>query len=238
MEWGLPWSPAVLTARLPITPPRSSPPSTPPIPPFSHTEYYLEDALEQTRFRVTRPSSHGGSRDGPGGKKEVKDKAAPIPRGLEEYSEQTRAGLAAIDEATINYELIGSVVEHVIATKFSKGPAQAILIFASGAEEIDKVVRQLRSSRQPLHVLPLHGGLPPAQQSAVFQRPPKGATAQSAVKHRAVLGRGRPARARRGRHSTFLAPLCPSWPLVHASPADLLPPPCRLHQGGGGHQCG
>ncbi|KFM23075.1 Putative ATP-dependent RNA helicase DHX57 [Auxenochlorella protothecoides] len=146
------------------------------IPGFTHpvTEYYLEDALEQTRFRVTRPSSHGGSRDGPGGKKEVKDKAAPIPRGLEEYSEQTRAGLAAIDEATINYELIGSVVEHVIATKFSKGPAQAILIFASGAEEIDKVVRQLRSSRQPLHVLPLHGGLPPAQQSAVFQRPPKG----------------------------------------------------------------
>ncbi|KAL6770675.1 hypothetical protein ACKKBF_B32175 [Auxenochlorella protothecoides x Auxenochlorella symbiontica] len=146
------------------------------IPGFTHpvTEYYLEDALEQTRFRVTRPPSRGSSRDGPGGKKEVKDKAAPVPRGLEEYSEQTRAGLAAIDEATINYELIGSVVEHVITTEFSKGPAQAILIFASGAEEIDKVVRQLRSSRQPLHVLPLHGGLPPAQQSAVFQRPPKG----------------------------------------------------------------
>lgn len=50
-----------------------------------------------------------------------------------------------------------------------------------GAPEIDKLVRQLQTSRKLLEVggrgvrvLPLHGGLPPSVQSKVFERPPKG----------------------------------------------------------------
>lgn len=50
-----------------------------------------------------------------------------------------------------------------------------------GASEIDRLVRQLQSSPKlaamtckGLRILPLHGGLSPATQSRVFERPPPG----------------------------------------------------------------
>jgi hypothetical protein len=86
----------------------------------------------------------------------------------------------------INYDLVEALVGHVVearqAQQAQRGGAAAILIFAPGAEEINRICRALQSSPRvraaagggSLWVLPLHGGLPPAQQARVFDRPPKG----------------------------------------------------------------
>lgn len=78
--------------------------------------------------------------------------------------------------------LVARVVEERQAQQAQRGAAAAILIFAPGAEEISKICRGLQGSPRVgraaggggVWVLPLHGGLPPAQQAKVFERPPKG----------------------------------------------------------------
>lgn len=80
---------------------------------------------------------------------------------------------------------MGHVVEARQAQQAQQGGAAAILIFATGAEEINRVVRALQGSPRvrsaarggALWVLPLHGGLPPSQQARVFDRPPQGGCA-------------------------------------------------------------
>ena len=90
----------------------------------------------------------------------------------------------------VNYDLVEALVSHVVearqAQQAQQGAAAAILIFAPGAEEINRVCRALQGSPRlrstapagatagALWVLPLHGGLPPAQQARVFDRPPRG----------------------------------------------------------------
>jgi ATP-dependent RNA helicase DHX57 len=105
------------------------------------------------------------------------------------YSSETIHSLRNIDESLVNYDLIEALVAHV-AAKSSLGSssknqnnkeANAILIFAPGADEIGRVVRALENSPRlaaaapgGLRVLPLHGGLPPSHQTRVFERPPPG----------------------------------------------------------------
>jgi ATP-dependent RNA helicase DHX57 len=119
-----------------------------------------------------------------------------------EYSQQTVQSLCNIDESAVNHELIEALVVHVASTQHvaadddAHAPKRtgsehtaaassangAILIFAPGAEEIGRIVRTLQSSPRlaaaanphGVRVLPLHGALPPSQQTLVFQRPQRG----------------------------------------------------------------
>ncbi|CAL8471800.1 g11342 [Coccomyxa elongata] len=95
-----------------------------------------------------------------------------------QYSAATLRSLATVDESLINYELLESLVCHVVSTQQLDSDANAILIFLPGAPEISRLVRALQGSSrlkqaasgQALRILPLHGSLPPEQQSRVFQK--------------------------------------------------------------------
>ena len=108
----------------------------------------------------------------------------------QQYSRETLHSLRFIDETLVNYDLIEALVTRIASQSMLKKsttaaqsprPPNAILIFAPGADEIGRIVRALHSSPKlaaaspgGVRVLPLHGGLPPSQQTLVFERPPPG----------------------------------------------------------------
>ena len=169
------------------------------IPGFTHpvTDLFLEDALESTGFIVGKTSKYAkknagkkGGNGGEGGDQEEDEAALSEDKSSSSrYSPDTMQSLRNVDESLINYDLIEAVVAHVAAksmassnSKGSKGgEANAILVFAPGAEEINRIIRTLQDSPKlaaaspgGVRTLPLHGGLPPSHQSRVFERPPPG----------------------------------------------------------------
>ncbi len=89
------------------------------------------------------------------------------------YGKNVISSLANVDESITNYELIGDLIEY-ICTLEEDG---AILVFLSGLGEIKSAMEEI-SKRQGLSdntvVFPLHSSLSNAEQTAIFQRPPKG----------------------------------------------------------------
>ncbi len=61
-----------------------------------------------------------------------------------QYSAATLRSLSNVDEALINYELLESLVAHVVSSQQPDSAANAILIFLPGASEISKLVRALQ----------------------------------------------------------------------------------------------
>jgi ATP-dependent RNA helicase DHX57 len=165
------------------------------IPGFTHpvTDMFLEDALEATGFIVGKTSKWAKKS---AGKKENEedvesnDAAAHGGGGKNNYSYETIHSLRNIDESLVNYDLIEALIAHVAANsslgnssknKNNNREANAILIFAPGADEISRIVRALENSSRlaaaapgGIRALPLHGGLPPSHQTRVFERPPPG----------------------------------------------------------------
>lgn len=75
-----------------------------------------------------------------------------------------------VDETSIDYDLVAQLVRYIITNRDPSDDG-SILIFLPGAPEIDraldivkKVTREL-----PVQLLPLHGGLHPAEQNRVFR---------------------------------------------------------------------
>ena len=168
------------------------PPPVISIPGFTHPvrDYFLEDVVEMTDYQIGKTSKWA--------KKNVKGEDVLVDQyKAAGYSDTTSRSMAIIDESTINVELIESLVclalkqnaEHAFGkndrgnTKGSKQSGNnAILVFVPGAYLITKLVKALSSSLEisrsgfKVMALPLHGGLPPSQQSKVFDRPPPGVT--------------------------------------------------------------
>lgn len=164
------------------------------IPGFTYPvqDLFLEDVLESTGFVVgksskwalknsnnSNKSSSGGDKGGGDGDNKKSDAAANTSSLSidNHYSDQTRKSLVNIDESLVNYELIEQLVAYILKSNTHQGGS--LLIFAPGADEISKICRILststklqQSSASSLRILPLHGGLPPTQQSRVFDRPP------------------------------------------------------------------
>jgi ATP-dependent RNA helicase DHX57 len=153
------------------------------IPGFTHPvkDFFLEDVVEMTGYQVGRSSKWA--------KKNISDERreqniADFLSQFTGYSESTAKTMAVIDETIINYDIIVDLVSSVLkdgAQKFTQGGSLgAILVFVPGAYLINKLVKTLSSSAaisrngHQVLVLPLHGGLPPSQQSKVFERPPPG----------------------------------------------------------------
>ncbi len=61
-----------------------------------------------------------------------------------QYSATTLRSLATVDESLINYELLESLVCHVVSTQQPDSDANAILIFLPGSPEISRLVRMLQ----------------------------------------------------------------------------------------------
>jgi len=167
------------------------------IPGFTHpvTDMFLEDALEATGFMVGKTSKWAKKTAGKKDEDSEEERnGAVIEDGSHRssYSSETMHTLRNIDESLVNYDLIEALVSHLAANsslgsnnnaknKSNTKEANAILIFAPGADEISRVVRALENSSRlaaaapgGIRALPLHGGLPPSHQTRVFERPPPG----------------------------------------------------------------
>ena len=127
---------------------------------FPVQDFFLEDVLELTRFV---PSKRKG-----GDKIEKEDLTDDLDtREINGISMSTL--VARVDETSVDYRLISSLVKHIISNK-DKNDDGSILVFLPGAPEISKALETVARdmSTFPLVLLPLHGGLQPKEQSKVF----------------------------------------------------------------------
>ena len=63
----------------------------------------------------------------------------------QEYSQATARSLQNVDESLINYELLETLVSHVVSSQqATSSEANAILIFLPGVPEISRLVRALQ----------------------------------------------------------------------------------------------
>ena len=80
----------------------------------------------------------------------------------------------ALDAAEVDGALLLATIEHVVLN----GVPGAVLVFLSGAREIERCCAEIEGSRRlrevPLRVVPLHGSLPPAAQRRAFEVAPPG----------------------------------------------------------------
>jgi ATP-dependent RNA helicase DHX57 len=79
-----------------------------------------------------------------------------------------------VDETRTDYDLLGQLVRHLVKEK-TMGPDGSILVFLSGAPEINqaKITIEKVTRGMSILLLPLHGGLQPKEQNAVFPPAPK-----------------------------------------------------------------
>jgi HrpA-like RNA helicase len=63
----------------------------------------------------------------------------------QEYSQATARSLQNVDESLINYELMETLISHVVSSQqVTSSEANAILIFLPGMPEISRLVRALQ----------------------------------------------------------------------------------------------
>lgn len=121
---------------------------------FPVTDIYLDDIIRETKF---------------------------VPKSLaleDESVTSDEVGRIIISLRNgVDYSLVAHVVDH-IHSKLSaeKNHQGSILVFLSGAAEIDNCIATIKSSAKgsQFHALPLHASLTPAEQRRVFDRAPPG----------------------------------------------------------------
>lgn len=116
---------------------------------FPVTDYYLDDVIQTTKY---------------------------MPKSLMDEDGVTSDNVGRVIIALrngIDYSLIAHVVNHIDG---QLPPSGSILIFMSGAAEIDNAIASIQSSSNgsKYHTLPLHASLTPAEQRRVFDKAPKG----------------------------------------------------------------
>jgi ATP-dependent RNA helicase DHX57 len=170
---------------------------------FPVQRFFLEDIVEMTRYRIDDSSPFANAADPKAVRMRNKNKnkhLSDIDAALEEfeeelelenaatdvvaqrrgpnggpaYSQETLLTVARMNPDMINYELIDYLVEYIDNTYRFEG---AILIFLPGLAEIQRCIDELRSNRNlnsrcVFHNL--HSSLGSSEQSAVFNRPPRG----------------------------------------------------------------
>ncbi|PUZ38696.1 hypothetical protein GQ55_9G217400 [Panicum hallii var. hallii] len=147
---------------------------------FPVTEFFLEDVLEKTRYKIKseRDSSAGSSR-----KKRLSSvKSDPLSDLFEDididkeygnYSITTRQSLEAWSAAELDLSLVENTIEYICRYE-AEG---AILVFLTGWDEISKLLDKIKGntflgSSNRFLVLPLHGSMPTVNQREIFDRPP------------------------------------------------------------------
>jgi len=135
-------------------------------------EFRLEDVLQATGYEVQEGSDYAIQK-----KKNatpVRSKSA-LKKLLPGYKSNVINSLAIVDEEVINYELIAELLEY-ITLNHEEG---AILVFLPGMQEITKLIdevykKEFFTDPSKTVVYPLHSSLSTAEQTAVFDVPPKG----------------------------------------------------------------
>ncbi|XP_070555588.1 ATP-dependent DNA/RNA helicase DHX36-like isoform X1 [Ptychodera flava] len=157
---------------------------------FPVTEYWLEDVLQHTGFRLA-PSHRSRQKGRPyhwrfiKGKRiseEEKRKEEEYERRFPEYMDSIKDsyptevldGLQNLDEEEINVDLIVALIQHIVL-HCQDG---AILVFVPGWSDISKVHETLQRNTMfksgKFIIIPLHSLMPTVNQKQVFDRPPAG----------------------------------------------------------------
>eukprot|EP00250_Pteridium_aquilinum_P019840 c24596_g1_i1 orf=694-3741(-) len=148
---------------------------------FPVVQFYLEDVLEKTGFRVT--SDDGGGRRAYQDRKN-QDKVdalsvlfteTDIEKEFGSYSRTTKQSLQAWNSEKVDLDLVEASIEYICRHE-GEG---AILVFLTGWDEISKLLDKLRENTflgnvNKFLALPLHGSMPTINQREIFQRPPSG----------------------------------------------------------------
>jgi HrpA-like RNA helicase len=92
---------------------------------------------------------------------------------LRDYSDRTIQALKILDENTINFDIVETLILHIASNTDG-----AILVFLPGMFEIVSLNERLKKSlpKGKFLVLPLHSSLPSSEQHRVFERAPNGVT--------------------------------------------------------------
>ena len=134
-------------------------------------EYRLEDALEVTGHIILEESEYAAKKSREDNSSRLSKTA--LRRLYPNYGKNVIQSLANVDESITNYELIGDLIEYICKLEEDG----AILVFLSGLGEIKSAMEEI-SKREGLLdnavIFPLHSSLSNAEQTAIFQRPPKG----------------------------------------------------------------
>lgn len=165
---------------------------------FEVKTLFLEDALSLTRHRVN-PRADWAARQRISGTRytgtakfsgaSTEDKRTEdlsnhaVAERYGRFCPDVRAALSAMDHDVVNFDLAAEVVAHYVRTPAPKGPAGlqgAILVFLSGAKEIQRMRRALLDVAPDLGkepqwswILNLHSSLQQEEQQRVFKRPPE-----------------------------------------------------------------
>ena len=163
------------------------------IPGFTYPvkQFYLEDVLEMTNFRIQPNNQHDKfkrsykkhtrkGRDLMAKDRDYNDFIAPFLRDISNngaYSQSTIESLSSSNSEEINIELIASLV-HYIHREQKDG---AILVFLPGWSDISELNKLLtKDSRyqikdhRSVEIHPLHSMMPTINQKKIFNKPPKG----------------------------------------------------------------
>jgi len=165
---------------------------------FPVQEFFLEDVLTLTGYnppKNRRRNFNGGvhqprpRKSTPREDSEISDKGEDDVEEKEDVQNDTsgetniKSGInqvpleeriRRVDETHIDYDLLGQLVKCLIRDK-TMGTDGSILVFLPGVPEINEAKGAIIkvTSGMAVQLLPLHGGLPPKEQSAVF-RPSQG----------------------------------------------------------------
>eukprot|EP00435_Cladocopium_sp_Y103_P068159 s465_g31.t1 len=158
---------------------------------------FLEDALEMTKHlveqqlpnrrssisRYRESTKYSGAPDGSQPKMEDLSNHAVLQR-YSNMSSQTRSAICAMDPNVVNYDLAADVLRYFLSQdppRGPDGPQGAILVFLSGAKEIERMRAALLEAcpelkKDPANswILNLHSSLQHEDQQLVFERPPAG----------------------------------------------------------------
>ncbi|KAG0493771.1 hypothetical protein HPP92_004765 [Vanilla planifolia] len=149
---------------------------------FPVSEYFLEDVLEKTRYKLKSEFDNyqGNSRRRQAVTKndhltemfEVR-MDVEIDSQYKSYSLSTRQSLEAWSGSVVDLGLVEATIEFICRHEADG----AILVFLTGWDEISKLLDKIKANTflcnpSKFIVLPLHGSMPTVDQREIFDRPP------------------------------------------------------------------
>jgi ATP-dependent RNA helicase DHX57 len=150
---------------------------------FPVKDYMLEDVLSITGYIPRRSkkshNSYGNDRNGYDDDQKPEDDESRE----EDIVDEIKPGVPIsdlvnrMDQRNTDYDLLGRLVSHIVSKKTAE-EGGSILIFMSGAAEINRAIDTIRrhASSLPVQLLPLHGALQPSEQNLVFRPAQSGFT--------------------------------------------------------------
>lgn len=162
---------------------------------FPVTDFTLEDVLSVTGYipRKNKKKNNGGYFGGQSGNRKSTPWADSEKSDDEDEDEEEQQASGSsnpanhgipidelvkrVDETSVDYDMLAQLVKRLVMNKDPKDDG-SILVFLSGAPEINNAMETIKRCTKglPILTLPLHGGLQPRDQNLVFRPAERGMT--------------------------------------------------------------